>query len=188
MKLLHLKDVLENNGLRKGMVDAIKSGAVFIYPTDTVYGIGCDAGNNKSVERIRAIKQTKHPLSVIAPSKEWIKNNLNVSSPEYLKKLPGPYTLIFKKKTKTMLSAASPGNSLGVRVPKHPFTELVSAAGAPFVTTSANISGQPTIKSTEEIPKKILEQIDFVIDAGTLGGKPSTVIDLTEEKPVFLRK
>jgi len=188
MKHLMLNDVLGNRGLKKGVVDAIKSGAVFIYPTDTVYGIGCNAENNKSVQTIRNIKRTGHPFSVIAPSKSWIGKKLNVKHREYLKKLPGPYTLVFIKKRRGFLSAAGPGHSLGVRIPEHPFTRLVSASGVPFVTTSANVSGQPTIKSAKEIPGQMLCMADYVIDGGVLAGKPSTVIDLTGEEPLVLRK
>jgi len=188
MKHLMLDDVLENRGLKKGMIEAIKSGAVFIYPTDTVYGIGCNAENSKSVQTIRGIKRTEHPFSVIAPSKAWVAKKLSVKHGEYLKKLPGPYTLIFSKKRKGFLSAAGPGNSLGVRMPDHPITRLVSASGVPLVTTSANISGQPTIRSAKEIPGHMLVMVDYVIDGGVLAGKPSTVIDLTGEAPQVLRK
>lgn len=107
MKHLLLDDILENNGLKKGVTDSMKSGAIFIYPTDTVYGIGCDAGNSKSVAKVREIKQTKQPFSVIAPSKKWIKHKLKIMHTEYLKRLPGQYTLIFTKKRKGFLQAAS---------------------------------------------------------------------------------
>jgi len=183
-----MKDILENRGLRKGTVDAIKSGALLIYPTDTVYGIGCDAENNKSVREVRKAKATEHPFSVIAPSESWISENLKAGSHEYLERLPGPYTLIFKKRKPGFLSAASPGDSLGVRIPRHPFTKLVASAGVPFVTTSANISGQPTIKSVKDIPEQMLDQIDYVIDGGSLKGKASTVVDLTGVTPKILRK
>jgi L-threonylcarbamoyladenylate synthase len=188
MKQLDLEDVLENNGLKRGIIDAIKSGSIFIYPTDTVYGIGCNAENRKSVKKIREMKRTDHPFSVIAPSKKWINYKLLVSHPEYLKKLPGPYTFIFKKKRESYLSDTGPGNSLGVRIPRHSFTEIISRSGVPFVTTSANISGQSTIRSVKDITKSMLDHIDFVIDAGTLGGRPSTIIDLTKENPTIIRK
>jgi L-threonylcarbamoyladenylate synthase len=185
-----MKDVLENQGLKKGTIDAIKSGAIFIYPTDTVYGIGCNAENGKSVQKLRKIKRTGHPFSVIAPSKKWIRHELdvNVSHSKYLKKLPGPYTLIFHKKVKGFLSEAAPGASLGVRIPKHHFTGLVASAGVPFVTTSANISGKPTIKSVKNIPEQMFALVDYVIDGGALVGKPSKVIDLTEGTPRIIRK
>lgn len=188
MKHLFLNDVLENRGLKNGIIDAMKSGAVFIYPTDTVYGLGCDAGNRESVAKVREIKQTQHPFSVIAPSKSWIRDKLAVKDPGYLKKLPGPFTLVFKKRKKGTLSAASVGDSLGVRIPRHPFSSIVSAAGVPFITTSANISGQPAMKSIKDMPDPMLYRIDFVIDGGSLAGKASTVIDLTKSKPKILRK
>ena len=187
MKHIMLDDILRNRGLREGVVSAMKTGSIFIYPTDTVYGIGCNAENPSSVRRIREIKGTDHPFSVIAPSVEWIEYSLRADSKEYLKKLPGPYTLIFLKKG-NMLDEASRGKSLGVRIPKHGFTKLVEEAGVPFVTTSANISGQPVIRSVKDMPERLLGDVDFVIDGGELGGKASTVVDLTGVKPMILRE
>ena len=72
---------------------------IYVYPTDTIYGIGCDATNDKLVLKIRSIKKRdEKPFSIIAPSKDWIKNNFEIIHPEYLDKLPGPYTLVMKPK------------------------------------------------------------------------------------------
>lgn len=184
---LALEDVLNSKKLSDGITNAMKSGSVFIYPTDTVYGIGCNAEAGKSVARIRSMKGTDHPFSVIAPSLEWIKENLAMARAEYMKKLPGPYTLIFKKKSPEFLSAACSGDSLGVRMPDHPFSRLVSDAGVPFVTTSANVSGQPAIRKLDDAPGQLSDAADFCIDGGTLAGRASTVIDLTG-KPRVIRK
>ena len=188
MNLVRLVDLLEKTEAKREIIRAVVKGAVFIYPTDTVYGFGCNAEDKDAVERIRWIKQTDHPFSVIAPSKKWIKNKLDIKHPQYLKKLPGPYTLIFKKKRNSYLSSTNNGNSLGVRIPNHPFSKIVSEFGRPFITTSANKTKQPTFISPKEIPDKTLRQIDFIIDAGTLSGKPSTVFDLTGEEPNILRQ
>lgn len=188
MRQLDLKDVLENKGLGSGVIDAMKSGAIFVYPTDTVYGIGCNAEIPESVKRIREIKCTEHPFSVIAPTKKWITANLKTNNNRQMNKLPGPYTLILKKKRRDLLTAVAVGDSLGVRIPKHKFIKLITKAGVPFVTTSANISGQPTIKSVKRIPEQMLERIDYVIDGGILAGKASTIIDMTGDKPLIIRK
>jgi len=166
---------------------SVRKGAVFIYPTDTVYGIGCDATNKKAVERVRRIKGTKHPFSVIAPSKKWIKENLIVlkEHKKYIRKLPGPYTFILKMKKKCVASNVSYSQSVGVRIPKHWTGTIAAKLGVPIVTTSANVSGEPTIREVSEIPKKL--KADFVIDGGKLGGRPSRIIDLTGSKPRKVR-
>ena len=79
----------------------IEDSPVFIYPTDTIYGLGCNASNKEAVEKIRAIKERKsNPFSVVVPSKEWIDENciINENAKDWIKRLPGPYTLILKTK------------------------------------------------------------------------------------------
>ena len=164
---------------RKELIEEIRKGAIFIYPTDTVYGIGCNALKKQSVLKIRKMKKTTQPFSIIAPTKQWIHKNLKVRHREQLSKLPGKYTLIFEKRRKGFLER--------VRMPKHAFTSLVKQAGVPFISTSVNISGMRHIKRVAKIPHTFLKGIDYVVDAGTLDGKPSRVIDLTGERPRTLR-
>lgn len=186
MKILHLPEVLKDNKIRREIEIAILEGKILLYPTDTVYGIGCDASNSASVKRIRIIKTSDHPFSVIAPSKDWIKENLEVNRPSYLKKLPGPYTLIFKMKKKVVCNEVSSG-SLGVRIPRNPFTKIVQKTGIPFVTTSANMSGETPVWSTHSVPDGIERHIDIAIHQDILNNPPSRVIDLTGKKPRILR-
>ena len=97
---------LEFNTNKDGYISLIKSGAIFIYPTDTIYGIGCNALLNGKVKKIRDIKlNPSSPFSIIVPSKEWIYENCIVTdeSEEYIKQLPGPYTLILPLKDPQML-------------------------------------------------------------------------------------
>ena len=96
-------------------------GSIFIYPTDTIYGIGCDAENKKLVNKIRAIKhRDTKPLSIIAPSIDYILKNCEVDKKIVSKFLPGPYTLILKKKDKNFLKHVSETESIGIRIPNHP--------------------------------------------------------------------
>ena len=164
-------------------------GLIFIYPTDTVYGIGCNALIEKSVAKIRRIKRTRHAFSVIAPSKAWIKKNLVVRKghEKYIALLPGKYTLILRKKDRNFLKGASSSGKLGIRMPENTFCKMLMREALPFVTTSANLSGEKPITSIEGLAEA-LKGADFAVDGGKLKGKASTVIDLTSEKPVILRK
>lgn len=161
------------------LIKQILEGKIFIYPTDTIYGIGCDANNEHSVDKIKNIKgrEKDKPLSVIAPSFEWIEENCIIDAGLKVKKyLPGQYTLLLRKKNPFFLNYVSNNEYLGIRIPKCNFSEKIKKAGVPFITTSVNISGEPFARKITDIPRKILEQVDIVIDEGELNGKPSTLI------------
>ena len=184
------KDEIQSRKLE--LFQKLKSGAVFIYGTDTIYGIGSDATNTKAVQRIRKIKQRPDsPFSVIATSVKWILENCEISGNEKeLEKLPGPYTLILKLKNKNCISKqVNPTNeTLGVRIPEHWISEFVSEFGKPIVTTSVNKTNEPFITSTEDLQKEIEEKVDFMIDEGKINGNPSTIIDLTKKKKQIIRR
>ncbi len=164
-------------------VDDIKHGAVFIYPTDTIYGLGCDATNAESVAMIKGLKyQDKDkPMSVIAPSVDWIKEHCVVDDELLEKYLPGPFTLILKKKDVDFMKDVSENDSLGVRIPDCEFTELVEKAGVPFITTSVNFAGEPFAVKISDIDSKIIDAVDIVIGVGELDGRPSTLVVNGEE-------
>lgn len=155
----------------------IKSGRVFIYPTDTVYGLGCDATNSDSVNKIKEMKgrDADKPLSIIAPSIDWIKENCEINY-DLEKYLPGPYTLILKKKDPSFLINVASGDTLGVRIPDSEFCDRVREVGVPFVTTSVNLSGESPAVSVEEISLEIIEGVDEIVDSGKLNGNPSTLV------------
>ena len=185
MQIIKLEDVIHE---KKKIISWIKEGRIFVYPTDTVYGIGCNALNVKSVLRIRMIKGTQHPFSVIAPSRKWIEENFEIRFPEYVDMLPGKITLILKQKNRVIPHEVSKSENVGVRIPAHPFTGIIQESGVPFVTTSANISGEKTITEISELPERIREGIDVAVDGGKLGLKASKIIDLTGEEPRVVRE
>ena len=163
---------------KKKLKQEILAGKVFIYPTDTVYGLGCNALDKKAVEKIKELKgrDSKKPLSIIAPSIFWIKENCIVDI-NLSKYLPGPYTLILKKKNKKFLQHISNTDSLGIRIPKHKFCGEIRKSNIPFITTSVNLSGQKPAKEIKEIDEKIKNKVDYIIKSKTkLSGKPSTLI------------
>ncbi len=175
--------------LTKNERDKIKrlilEGKVFVYPTDTVYGMGCDAKNEKSVKRIRDIKKRRDkPFSVIAPSKDWIIRNCKVKMKD-LDILPGPYTIIAKLKKDAVCSDVNLGmDTIGLRIPKHWFSGLIGELGIPVVTTSVNVSGKKYMTSIDNIDIKIKEKVDFLVYEGKLDGRPSNIVNLVtgEEK------
>lgn len=171
--------LLETNNLLK----SIQKGAVFVYPTDTIYGIGCNATDSAAVKRIReAKKRVDAPFSVIAPSKGWILENCEVSGKgiEWLEKLPGPYTLVFKLRNKKCIAkeVAPKTDSLGVRIPGHWTTRIASELNVPIVTTSVNESGKAFMTSADDMDKSMKPKVDFMIDEGVKKGRPSNVVFL----------
>lgn len=164
--------------------NAILAGKVFIYPTDTIYGLGCNAENKEAVNKIKQIKirDSDKPLSIIAPSIEWIEENLIIDDElkfSLNKYLPGPYTLILKKKNPNFLSWVSNNDSLGVRIPNNDFCRQIQETGIPFITTSVNLSKEAPLLKIKDIKPKIKDKVDFIIpakDDKELSGKPSTLI------------
>ena len=158
----------------------ILAGKIFIYPTDTIYGIGCDANNLDSVEKIKQIKERDKdkPLSIIAPNIDWIKENFITNYKELNNYLPGPFTLLLKKKNPNFLNHVSSNDRIGIRIPNNKFTKYIQEAGVPFITTSVNLSGEPPAIKLEDIPEKIKNKVDFIIESQeeNLSGKPSTLI------------
>jgi len=173
------------------IIDAIIKGSVFIHPTDTIYGIGCNAQNQKAVRKVRKLKsRTTNPFSVIVPSLEWVHENCVITKEgeEWLSKLPGSYTLIFKLKNKCVAKEVNQGlNTLGVRMPNHWIKDVAADANVPIVTTSVNRSGEDYMSSLEDLDSTIKGGIDFVLYEGKKEGKPSKIVDLTGKLKVIER-
>lgn len=166
----------------------VEEGIVFIHPTDTIYGLGCDATNADAVGKIRDLKKRqKDPFSVIAPSKKWIRENCEVSEEgeKWLNKLPGPYTFIMKLKNKEAIANnVNPGiDTVGVRIPNHWVKDIVKDLKVPIVTTSANQTGKYFMTSIENLDSQIKKGIDFAVYEGEKKGNPSKIINLTGDEP-----
>ncbi len=162
---------------------AMLDGKIFIYPTDTVYGIGGNALDEEVCERIREIKKrdTK-PFSIIVSDFSMLRKYCEVpeEAVRYLfTYLPGPYTFILNKKEDI---PACPGEKIGVRVPMHSFIRKVAGnSGLPIIGTSANISGKGPAVSFKKVGKELLKEVDFAIDGGdTYYRQESTVVDLVD--------
>ena len=169
---------------------AIKAGGIVIYPTDTLYGMGCDATNAGAVKKLRALKQrdSAKPLSILVSDFAML-SRFCATTPEQEKilhaLLPGPYTFILPLKERLPVSGAL---EVGIRVPEHAFMRAISkAAGVPIVTTSANLSGEKDASEPSGVAKEIAEGADLFIENGKCKyAQGSTVIDLVRMK--VLRK
>lgn len=171
------------------VVDVLKNGGLIIYPTDTIYGLGCDITNHKAIEKIcqiRGIKPEKanfsficHDLSHIS---EYVKP-IDTSVFRMLKKaLPGPYTFIFEATNKVPKLLSSNKKTVGIRVPDNNIArEIVNQLGNPIVSTSIRDEDEILEYSTdpELIYEKYRDSVDIVIDGGYGGNIASTVIDCT---------
>jgi L-threonylcarbamoyladenylate synthase len=181
---------------------------VMIYPTDTIYGIGCDAFSSSAVAKIRQLKQRPtQPFSIIAPSKEWITTHFEVPTevvvtPEIILRgtlvdhllqntihpldlLPGPYTLILTPKDTFSIGNISDTHSIGVRIPNHTIAGFVSFYGSPIITTSVNIHTQPALTSFIDMNTANMvdfkDQVGLFVDDGEISGRESTIIDVSQK-------
>lgn len=161
----------------------LETGGIIIYPTDTVYGIGCDATNENAIKKIREIKGIgEKPLSVMVGDFSTIEYYCVTGIWEDLaikKFLPGPYTFILKKQREI---PASNTDKIGIRVPENLFCQFLSQKfGRPIISTSANKTGKEAPWKFNDIDKEIINAVDFAIDQGeTKYKKHSMVFDLVE--------
>ncbi|TBV80666.1 MAG: threonylcarbamoyl-AMP synthase [Desulfobulbaceae bacterium] len=182
--------------LIKQVVEALRLGAVICYPTDTVYGIGCDIFNQKAVKRIYQIKQRpmKKPFSFICADLKDVSVYAHVSNAGYRvmrKCLPGPYTFVLgatKLVPKIMMTKQK---TVGIRVPEQQICmDLVRGLGNPILTTSAtpdDLDDSPLINACE-VEERYGKQVDWIIDGGPLSySASSTVVALEEAELKVLR-
>lgn len=172
--------------------EVIQNGGIILYPTDTVWGIGCDATNPEAVAKIYALKQRAETQSMIVlMNGEKMMYNVFKEIPETAWQIMDlsekPTTLILDKPRNVAPNLIASDNTLGVRLVKEPFCfKLLERMKKPLVSTSANISGQPTPQSFKEISPAIVKSVDYVVnlDRDKTAGKPSTIIKLTNDAQV----
>jgi len=174
-------------------VDALEAGDVIGYPTDTVYGLGCDLMNKRAVERLYSVKRMPktQPLAFICPDLADIARYAVVEKPEYRilrHYLPGPYCFILKATREVPKLVLSKRQTVGIRIPAHEVTlALVRALGRPLISTTAQIDGDDPFVDPAEIDEAF-PGLGLVIDAGGGGLVPTTIIDLTKSPPEVLRE
>jgi tRNA threonylcarbamoyl adenosine modification protein (Sua5/YciO/YrdC/YwlC family) len=192
LEVVKLNDAIRKPSARKRVVSEMRAGSILVYPTDTLYGLGCNADVPSSVEKIRSAKgsgASKH-YSVIAPGKEWIWKNTDIAkvSREFADTiLPGPYTIVVKAGPGAPKPVVSKDKTVGIRIPKHPISEIIEEAGIALVSTSVNITSGEPVKSLKDVPEQILRITDLAIDAGEIPGSASRVFDLRDGDVKILR-
>ena len=188
----------ENPETRKieQIVSVLKEGGLIIYPTDTVYGLGCDIFNQKAIERIRQIKGIKGKqldLSFICYDLSHISEYALVDTPTFKlmkKSLPGPYTFILKSSSKVPKILNVKKKTVGIRIPDNNIPrEIVRALGHPIITTSIhdeNLIDHAT--DPEVIYDEFQSKVDIIVNGGYGDIDPSTIIDCTGDNPQILRE
>lgn len=179
-------------------VDILQKGGIIIYPTDTVYGLGCDIRNQEAVEKIcrmRHLDPRDAMLAMICKDISQVSEYANpIPNPVFRvlrKNLPGPFTFILKAAGEVPKLFRNKKKTIGIRIPRHPIPiAIVEALGHPILTTS--------LKSDDEILEYFIEaediyddfrrQVDVVVDGGPCGNVPSTIVDCTQDEPVVLRQ
>jgi tRNA threonylcarbamoyl adenosine modification protein (Sua5/YciO/YrdC/YwlC family) len=183
--------------------DALRSGAVMLYPTDTVYAIGCDLNSKTAVQRVRQIKQMSNdkPLTFLCPSLSDIAQYAKVGDEAYRlmrKLIPGPYTFVLPTtKLVPKLVMHPQRKTTGIRVPDHPIClALMEALGNPIISTSAYALALEEEFETAHVADSRFELfdcfenlVDVIIDSDVEpSGQMSTIIDLSQERPEMIRR
>lgn len=182
--------------LIKQVVESLQQGGIIIYPTDTVYGLGCDILQQRAVERICRIKNVepkKAQLSFVCSDLSHLSDFAKpISNPTYriLKDyLPGPYTFILQASKMVPKILQSKKDTIGLRIPNNAIAmAIIKELGRPIL--SASLPGEMVEDYTdpEVMYENFMNEVDFVIDGGIGGTVPSTVVDCTEEEPVLIRE
>ena len=180
----------------KQVADCLKNGGIVIYPTDTVYGLGCDIFHPKAVERICRIKgidPEKANLSFICSDLSDLSiYTKSITTPQYrfIKQyIPGPFTFILPASKEVPKILKSKKNTIGLRIPDHTITHAIAAAvGHPILSSSLPGDMVEEYTDPEWIHFKFGKLVDIVVDGGIGGMKYSTIIDMTEESPHIVRQ
>jgi len=178
------------------VVECLRDGGVIIYPTDTVYGFGCDIFNHKAVEKICRIKQIDplkaHLSFVCSDLSDLSRYARSITTPVYrlLKShIPGPFTFILPASKEVPRILKNRKNTIGLRVPDHPIAQaIIRELGHPILSSSLPGDMVEEYTDPELIHEKFGNQVDMVVDGGTGGMHYSTIVDLTEEEPGIIRQ
>ena len=175
-------------------VSLLKEGGVIAYPTDTIYGLGCDMYNKKAIQRIYQIKKRdpQKPFSFICSDLKNISLYAQVTNQAYKimrRYLPGPYTFILLGTKLVPKIMTTKRKTVGIRVPDNNIClSLVKTLGNPIISTSVGFSGREVLSDPSLIEDTFGSQIDLTIDGGLLANQPSTIISLIDDEIEVIRE
>ncbi len=176
------------------VIELLRRGGVIAYPTDTIYGIGCDITNKKAIARVYQITQRpkNQPFSFICSDLKNISQYAKVSNYAYKtmrRLLPGPYTFILEGANQVPKMMLTKRKSAGIRVPDNPICmAIIDALGNPIISTSASTSGGEKFNEPWLIESHFGKLLDLVIDGGPVPGEPSSVVSLIGDDPEVIRE
>jgi len=180
--------------LIRRVVGVLEEGGLIGYPTDTIYGVGCDLFNPESIRKIHRLKKLegKKPLSFICSDLKDISRYAYVSNYAYkmMKRLlPGAYTFVLKATKLVPKIAMTKQNTVGIRIPDNKIClALVKELGHPIISTSVYKPDEGLYNDPAEIEGRFGKQLDLVIDGGVIVAEHSSIIDLTDDSPKVIRK
>lgn len=175
-------------------IDVLRDGGIIIYPTDTVYGFGCDIFNHEAVQRIYDIKHEAGTklFSFICPDLKDIAKYAKVSDYAYKmmkKHIPGPYTFVLPAAKEVPKKLWTKRKTVGIRVPDHDVAlHIAKEMGNPILSTSVTTRKGELLYNPDEIKAIFNAQVDLMLSSGALTGSPSSVIDLSGEEVEIIRE
>jgi tRNA threonylcarbamoyl adenosine modification protein (Sua5/YciO/YrdC/YwlC family) len=176
------------------VVDVLKADGVIIYPTDTVYGLGCDIHSKKAIERVRRIKRidNKRHLSFVFRDLKTISHYAQVDDKSYKilrRHLPGPYTFVLKATRLVPRIVLTKRNEVGIRIPDNRICQaLLEQLGNPILSSSVRMPDDQLLDDPKEIQRIYGGQVEMVLDGGVFMPEPSSIISLLDESPKILRE
>jgi len=175
-------------------VEILRAGGLVVYPTDTIYGLGCDLHNKKALEKLYRMKglDEKSPLSFISHDLSHVSEYAQVSNRAYRlinKHLPGPYTFILPATREVNRCMLFKRKTIGFRVPASNVCRMLSEElGTPIISTSVPLWREKVLNSGEVIDDYFGHQVDMVLDIGVLISEPSTIVDLSGDEYAITRQ
>ena len=177
------------------VVELLENDGVIIYPTDTLYGLGCNIYSKKAMKRLHLIKKMdpKKPLTLICSNQTQIQEyTQGIETPIFKlvrKHLPGPYTFVFRASKIVPKMMLTPRSTVGFRWPDHPITlAIVEMLGHPILSSSLRISEDQLYDDPQEIHDHFKKRGDAVVDGGSIFAEHSTIIDFSQGDPILLRQ
>ena len=192
--LLKINPINPQERLIQKVTEILQRGGIIAYPTDTLYGIGCDIMNKRAIEKVYQLKQRDRnkPFSFICSDLKNISDYAKVSNYAYktMKRLlPGPYTFVLKGSKLVPKIMLTKRETAGIRVPDNAICiNMVQGLGNPILSTSAKTLDGDTLSDPSLIHDHFGSQLDLVVDGGLISGQPSSVVSLIDDVPEIIRK